>query len=75
MFGVGKFAIAWLWCNNQGIVQSLGYFGEGVEGGCFLLRCCMAMLTRGAPEKSVQRNLFRPELAFLIIVVLCITAT
>lgn len=29
MFGVGKFAITWLWCNNQAMVQSLGYFGEG----------------------------------------------
>lgn len=30
-FGVGQFAITWLWCKNQGIVQTLGYFGEGEE--------------------------------------------
>lgn len=62
-FGVGKVAIAWLWGNNQVTVQTLGYSGEGGgRPGCVVV--LQVMLARGAPEKNVQCDAFRPGISF-----------
>lgn len=59
-------------------LQSLGYGARTkvlckhlvilgkVERGWVSLQCCMAMLTRGAPEKSAQHDALCLELAFLL---------